>query len=57
MRYHVSFEERDIAKNPELIKDIEKQSHQRGVPMIEIGDEIFVGFDRPVVARALGIKE
>jgi glutaredoxin-like YruB-family protein len=55
-RNGVPFEERDVDANPAYVHELEEKSHQRGVPVIEVGDEIFVGFDRPAVARALGIE-
>jgi glutaredoxin len=57
VKHGISFEERDVIKNPEFIKEIEEKSHQHAVPVIEIGDDIFVGFDRPIVAQVLGIHE
>lgn len=56
-KHNVVFEERDVTANPTLVKEIEEKSHQRGVPLIEIGNDIFVGFDRPLIAQALNIKE
>ena len=32
------------------------KSHQMGVPVIDIDGEVFVGFNRPELERALGIK-
>lgn len=56
-RNGIPFEERDLVEHPELIQEMEEKSHQRGVPVIEIGNEIFVGFDRPAIVKALGINE
>jgi glutaredoxin len=56
-RNGIPFDERDVATHPELIHEIEEKSHQRGVPVLEIGNEIFVGFDRPAIVKALGIQE
>lgn len=55
-RNGIPFEEKDVAADSGLIRELEEKSHQRGVPVIEIGNEIFVGFDRPSIARALGIE-
>lgn len=57
VKHNIPFEERDVVLNPSLVKEIEQKSHQRGVPVIEIGEDVFVGFDRPGIARVLGIRE
>ena len=41
----------DLAKRKEMIE----KSGQMGVPVIVIGDELIVGFDKPRVAEALGL--
>jgi len=43
---NLSYEERDVSKNPEYIDEMIKKSHQMGVPVIDIDGEIIVGFDR-----------
>jgi glutaredoxin-like YruB-family protein len=42
----------DLAKRKEMIE----KSGQLGVPVIEIGEDITVGFDRTRLAQQLGIK-
>ncbi len=56
-RNNVAFEERDVLTSPAFMREMEEKSHQRGVPVLLIGDGIYVGFDRPAIASALGIKE
>jgi len=56
-RNNISVIERDVEANPSFLAELQAKSHQRGVPVFEIGDEIFVGFDRPAIAKALGIRE
>jgi len=41
----------DVAKRTEMLD----KSGQMGVPVIVIGDEVIVGFDKPKVAAALGL--
>jgi glutaredoxin-like YruB-family protein len=42
----------DLAKRKEMVE----KSGQLGVPVIEIGEDITVGFDRTRLAQQLGIK-
>ena len=56
-KHGINFEERDVLKNKQFLKELKEKSHQQAVPMIEIEDQIFVGFDRPVIAKALKITE
>ena len=42
----LSFEEVDVASNGEAMKDMVKLSGQMGVPVIKIGDQIIVGWNR-----------
>jgi glutaredoxin-like YruB-family protein len=42
----------DLAKRKEMVE----KSGQLGVPVIEIGEDITVGFDRARLAQQLGIK-
>jgi hypothetical protein len=37
-------------------KEMVDKSHQMGVPVIDIDGEIHVGFNRPELERALGLK-
>ncbi|MEX1013545.1 MAG: glutaredoxin family protein [Candidatus Paceibacterota bacterium] len=49
----VKFEEADIKENKESFKKIVEITGQMSVPIIEIEDEIFVGFHRSEIERAL----
>lgn len=54
-KHAVEFEERDVSRSHEYFREMALRSHQRGVPVIDIGGEIFVGFDREALEKALGI--
>lgn len=41
----------DTAKRQEMLD----MTGQMGVPVIKIGDDIFIGFDKPKIAEALGV--
>jgi len=42
----------DLAKRKEMIE----KTGQMGVPVIDIGGQIVVGFDEPKIKNALGLK-
>lgn len=43
----------DLAKRQEMID----MTEQMGVPVIRIGDDVVIGFDKPKIAQLLGIAE
>lgn len=49
----VPYEEIDIEKDPKAAEYIMGKSHSAGVPQIEIGEEVILGFDRPRIDAAL----
>ena len=60
---NVAFTEFDVASNLEKRKEMVEKSGQMGVPVIIIGDpsnpsgqdELIVGFDKPRIAKLLGV--
>ncbi len=52
---NIAYEEHDVAADEVARKEMMDKSHQLGVPVIDIDGEIFVGFDRDALARALGL--
>lgn len=53
----INFEESDVSKDEKSREEMMNKSHQMGVPVIDIDGEIFVGFNRPELERALGLKK
>lgn len=51
----VDYEEHDVAEDIEKRKEMMEKSGQMGVPVIEIGDEIVVGFDEGKIKDLLEI--
>jgi glutaredoxin len=51
----VAFTDFDVATDMEKRKEMVTKSGQMGVPVIVIGDEIIVGFNRPVIDKLLGL--
>lgn len=52
----VQYEERNVQEDLKARQEMVDKSHQLGVPVIEIDGEIFVGFDRSGLTKALGIQ-
>jgi glutaredoxin-like YruB-family protein len=52
----VRFRDVDVSRDPAAARDMQRRSGQQGVPVIDIGGKIVVGFDRPKVDKLLGIR-
>ena len=58
LREHgVEFEDIDVLKDKRIGKEIAEKTGQLGIPVIEIGEELVVGFDRNRLVKLLGIRE
>ena len=53
---NVPYQEFNVASDDAAREEMVQKSHQMGVPVIDIEGEIFVGFNRNELARALGIQ-
>jgi glutaredoxin 3 len=51
----IAFDEVDVSANTERAREMVEKSGQYGVPVIEIDDEIIVGFNRARIDALLGI--
>lgn len=54
--HKIKYTEIDVGSDPEKADEMIKKSGQMGVPVIEIGDEIIVGFDKKKISQLLSIK-
>ncbi|MBI2506945.1 MAG: glutaredoxin family protein [Candidatus Colwellbacteria bacterium] len=52
----VEYEEHDVAADETALKEMIHKSHQMGVPVIDIDGQIFVGFNRAGLEKALESK-
>jgi glutaredoxin 3 len=52
---NVAYEPVDVASDMARRTEMIEKSGQMGVPVIIIGDEVIVGFNKPKLARALGL--
>jgi glutaredoxin len=52
---NIEFEDIDVASDPDKAEEIVQKSGQMGVPVLDIGGEIIVGFDKEAIQKALNI--
>lgn len=55
--HNIPFEEIDVTQNKKILEEVEEKTHQKGVPVIEAGPRIFVGFDRKELEEFLGLTK
>ncbi len=53
---NVTYEEFNVVTDEKAREEMVRKSHQLGVPVIDMNGEIFVGFNKPALAKALGVK-
>ena len=53
---NIPFEDIDVSENQDKAQEMIKKTGQMGVPVIEIGGEIIVGFDKDKIKETLGLK-
>lgn len=51
----IDFEDIDVGSNPDKAQEMVEKSGQMGVPVVEIGDKVIVGFEKEKIAEELGI--
>jgi len=52
---NVAYTEFDVASNLEKRKEMLERSGQMGVPVIFIGEEMIIGFNKPRIVELLGL--
>ncbi len=52
----VKYTDIDVSRDMAAARDMVRRSGQMGVPVIDIGGRIVVGFNRPQIDQMLGIK-
>ena len=53
---NVAYEEHDVASDMKAREDMVNKSHQLGVPVIDIDNNIVIGFDQKTIESLLGLK-
>lgn len=56
-KHGIDYEELDVSKDHAARLEMAEKSHQLGVPVLEVDNEIYVGFDRVAYEEALNIRE
>ena len=51
----IRFKDVDVSRDQAAARDMVRRSGQQGVPQIDIGGKLIVGFDRPKIDRLLGL--
>ncbi len=52
---NVKFRDVDISRDAAAARDVVRRSGQMGVPVIDIGGKLIVGFDKPKINQLLGL--
>ena len=52
---NIKYTEFDVGSDREKAEEMIKKSGQMGVPVIEIGKEIVIGFDKKKISELLGL--
>jgi len=52
---NVEFTDHDVASDVEMRKEMIDKSGQMGVPVIFIGEDMVIGFDKPKITELLGL--
>lgn len=53
----VEYQEYDVSADSDKRKEMMEKSGQMGVPVIEVGEDIMVGFDKAKLSKMLGLEE
>lgn len=56
-KHKIAFEEMDVAGDREKAIEMMNKSGQMGVPVLDIGGTIIVGFNKEAIKKALKIEE
>ncbi len=52
---NIAFTDYNVASDQEKRKEMLDKSGQMGVPVIQIGNELVIGFNKPKIAQLLGL--
>lgn len=54
--HNIDFTEIDVSQDENALNYIVEKTHQYGVPVVEIDNEIIIGFDKETISRILNIN-
>lgn len=52
----IHFTDVDVSRDADAARDMVRMSGQQGVPVVRIGSQTVIGFDRPKIDRLLDLK-
>lgn len=55
-QHQVPFKDVDVSRDSAAARDMVRRSGQQGVPVLDIGGKVVVGFDQPKIDRLLGLN-
>ena len=55
--HDVEFEEVDVSQDRNALEEMIRKSGQMGVPVVEVNNQIVVGFDREKISKLLNLKD
>ncbi|HSX47425.1 MAG TPA: glutaredoxin family protein [Patescibacteria group bacterium] len=47
----------DVDQDPKYVQEVTEKSGQRGIPVLDMGGQIIIGFDRPKIDAALAAHQ
>ena len=53
---NINYEEKDVVMDMQAREEMINKSGQMGVPVIFVGDDIVIGFDKSRLSELLGVK-
>ena len=56
-QHNIKYEEFDVGNDLEKRREMVEKSAQMGVPVIQVGNEIIVGFNKTLLSELLKIKK
>ena len=51
----VKYTDKDVDSSPNIAREAMAVSGQTGIPVLKIGDQVIIGFDRPRIDAALAV--
>jgi glutaredoxin 3 len=54
-KHNISYEDFDVARDAEKREEMMSKTGQMGVPVIDIDNEIIIGFDEKKISKLLGL--
>ncbi len=56
-KHSIEFQNIDVSVDKEAAQEMIRKTEQTGVPVVEIDDQIVIGFNREKISELLNIKE